>query len=369
MNKEIDNYWMSIALSFARRSLGRTNENPPVGCVIVSKDNNLVSFGSTQKGGRPHAEIDAIDKANSNIEGSTIYVTLEPCFHYGKTDPCINKIIKSGIRRLVYSIDDPDPRVNGKSFEFAKKSGLVVKRNIQQKEALSLYKGFFSRIQKKKPFVTSKIATCLNGFITSTKREKIWISNEFSKIFVHDLRSRSDAILTGIGTVLVDDPELNCRKPTFIQDSPIRVILDSSLKINIESNIIKTSNEISTIIYCKKGVNSDKKKFFINKGIEVIEMPYEKKLCERSILNDLSNKGVNNLLIEAGEILNSNFRFLNLIDKIIWIKSVKKIKDGLLPFKSEFFPHNNNNFNLEYDFKLNSEKYICDDHISIWEKK
>ena len=369
MNNEFDNYWMRIAFSIANKSMGRTNENPPVGCVIVSKENKLISVGNTKNGGRPHAEDVAIKNSKVDLNGSTIYVTLEPCLHYGKTSPCIKKIIKSGIKRIVYAIDDPDPRVNGKTFKFAKKNNVEIKKNVNKDYAKNFYSGFFNRIIRKKPFVISKISTSIEGFISSKERKKIWFSNYLSKLFVHDLRSRCDAILTGVDTINIDNSELNCRYPFNDGDTPLRIILDSNLKINLNSKIIKNSKFYNTIVYCKENLDSLKKNFLLDNNIKIIEVPYNNKLCEKTILYDLGARGINTLLIESGAKINSNFRKLNFIDKLIWILTPMNLENGVNPFLKKISSSSDLIINLKNDFDLISEKYLDNDKILIWQKK
>ncbi len=221
-----DHRFMQAALSLARRNLGQTWPNPSVGALVV-KDGRIIAQGWTARGGRPHAETQALDASRrSTRKGATLYVTLEPCSHHGKTAPCTEAIIKAGISRCVIACRDPNPQVNGKGIEQLKKAGIEVIEHICEKEAREINRGFFSVIEKKRPYIALKIATSLDGKIDCP--QKPWITGEQARAYGHLLRSRYDAIATGIGTVLADDPLLTCRLPGLEDRSPVRIVFDST---------------------------------------------------------------------------------------------------------------------------------------------
>ena len=240
---------MKVALSLARRQLGRTHPNPSVGAVIV-KNGQIIANGITDNGGRPHAETIALNDAGENAKDADLYVTLEPCSHHGKTPPCINAIIRSGIKAVYISCRDPNPEVNGAGIEALKKAGIKVIENVCHKEALEINRGFFSVIKKKRPYIALKIATSLDEKITNPKGR--WLTGEPARNYGHLLRARYDAILTGAGTVIADDPLLTCRLPGLEGHSPIRIVLDRDNNIPKSSNIMKQQKEDLAAIRCNR---------------------------------------------------------------------------------------------------------------------
>ena len=244
-----DKKYMSLALSLASARHGLTGKNPSVGCVIVKND-EIISIGQTGYNGKPHAEYNAIRNSNETLEGSTMYVTLEPCSHYGQTPPCTKEIIKNKITKIIYSVDDIDKKVKGKSFKILKLNNLIVKKGLLSKELINFYKPYFFNRKNKIPFVTGKIAISKNNLIFSkgTKR----ITDIHSDKLTHFLRYKNDSLLISYKTVNEDNPKLDCRLKGLSKFSPRRIILDNNLKMNTNSYIFRTANKNNTVIFYKK---------------------------------------------------------------------------------------------------------------------
>ncbi len=227
---------MRHALTLSERALGSVSPNPAVGCVIV-RDGIVVGRGWTQRGGRPHAEVVALRQAGHAAKGATAYVTLEPCAHIGQTPPCANALIEAGVARVVATVEDPDPRVSGRGFAMLRAAEIAVETDVLRDEAAALNAGFFLRITKKRPLVSLKLAVSADGKIARAPGGDQWITGEEARAFGHLMRARNDAILAGIETVLADDPELTCRVPGLEDRSPLRVVLDSKLRLPMASKL------------------------------------------------------------------------------------------------------------------------------------
>jgi diaminohydroxyphosphoribosylaminopyrimidine deaminase/5-amino-6-(5-phosphoribosylamino)uracil reductase len=290
--------YMQRALEVSRRNLGQTWPNPAVGAVVV-RDGKIIGEGWTAKSGRPHAETEALK--NIGAKGATLYVTLEPCSHHGKTPPCVEAIIAAGIKTCVVACRDPHSQVNGKGIAQLKAAGIEVIENICEAEAKQSHEGFFSLVQKKRPFVALKIATSQDEKITTGTKEQ-WITGEAAREYGQKLRSEYDAILTGIGTVLADDPLLTCRIPGLEDRSPVRVILDRKHRLPENSQIMKTKNEVPTWV------------------LDLPKIP--------TVLSHLADKGITRVLVEAGQTLNTAFLEGGTVDRIYWFKAPKTIGNG-----------------------------------------
>ena len=240
---------MRHALRLAARALGQSAPNPAVGCVIVSRDGRIVGRGWTQTGGRPHAETVALAQAGALAHGSTAYVTLEPCAHHGETAPCADALIAAGIARVVGAIIDPDGRVNGQGFGRLEAAGVRVTRGVCEAEARTLNGGFFNARLSKKPLVALKIAESADGFVADASGNSRWITSSMARQHGHLLRSRHEVILTGIGTVLADDPLLTCRLPGLEHRSPVRGVLDTRLRLPPSSQLARTARNQRLIVF------------------------------------------------------------------------------------------------------------------------
>ena len=251
--------YMSLALSLASARHGLTGENPSVGCIIVKND-EIISLGQTGYNGRPHAEYNAIKNSIETVENSTMYVTLEPCNHYGKTPPCTNLIIKNKIKEVFYSIEDIDKKVKGKSLEILKSKNIIVKNGLLKKDVSNFYKPYFFNRKNNLPYVTGKIAISKNNLIYRKGVKKI--TDIHSDKLTHFLRYKNDSLMISYKTLNQDNPKLDCRLNGLNKFSPKRIILDKNLQTNINSHIFRTANKNNTIIFYN---NIDKKKIILFK--------------------------------------------------------------------------------------------------------
>lgn len=319
----------------ARTTIGNTSKNPAVGCAIT-KDNILVGIGSTSINGRPHAEHNAINFSKINLSNSNLYVTLEPCSHYGKTNPCVNKIINKKIKKVFFSIKDPDIRSFNKSTKILKRKNIKVNIGLNSKIVNDFYRSYKKFKSNELPFVTSKIAAS-RDFFTINKKKR-WITNLYSRQRVHLIRSIHDCILTSSITIIKDNPSLTCRVNGLENYSPFRVILDKNLSLPINSKIVRNNFDKKTIIFFNK--NNKKKINLLKKlGIKVYQIPLDndKKLNLRAALFKIKELGFSRILLEAGINLTTSFFEQNLINDFKIFVSNKKInRNGKGCLKSYF---------------------------------
>jgi len=303
---------MSQALSLAIKGSCKTKPNPYVGCIIV-KDNIIIGQGYHSKSGGMHAEILALQEAGENARNGDLYVTLEPCAHYGKTPPCIESIISIGIKRVFIAMKDPNPLVKGKGIAILRKNNIEVITDILVEQAKEINLGFISRMSLRRPYIRSKIATSLDGKTSLMSGESQWISSEDSRRDVQIWREKSCAILTGVGTVNFDNPNLTVRHISS-QEQPLRIILDSHLSINLNSKILTQENVL--LVYGDDPKN--KIKLLKNIKVTTLCLPLSnKKINLHKLMEYLVRIEINNLWIEAGPNLNGSFLELGLIDELI----------------------------------------------------
>lgn len=313
-------HYMQLALNLAKAALGTTSPNPVVGCVIV-KDGIIIGQGATQKNGRPHAETVALLQAGENARNATVYVTLEPCCHHGKTPPCSDALIQADIKEIFIATQDPYTKVNGQAIEQLNNAGITLHYGLREKEAIHINEGFFTVLQKNRPFITLKIATSLDGKIATRTGESRWISNQKARDYAHLLRAEHDAVMIGIGTVLNDDPLLTCRTEETKDRSPIRVILDTQLRTPESSQLIQSSSQFPCWIYSKKsGPLGD---------AQILPMPETTPIIT-GIVEDLASRGITRLLVEGGRNVITSFLYEGLVDELIWIRAPLIIgEDGI----------------------------------------
>ncbi len=357
-----DKKYMRLALNLASSRKGLTGENPSVGCLIVKND-KIISIGQTGFNGRPHAEYNAINSSLENLKGSKMYVTLEPCNHYGKTPPCTNSIIKSGISEIVYGMDDIDKKVKGKSFKILSNKKIKVKKGLLKDEAKNLYDSYIINRYKKLPYVTGKIAVSSNNLIYSKGIKRI--TDKSSDKFTHYLRYKNDSIMISSKTLNIDNPKLNCRLKGFEKFSPRRVILDKDLSIKLNSYIFKSAKKNNTIIFHNSS-NSKKIQILKKKRLILIKSKIDdKKLFNlRLILKRLYNLGTRNLLIEGGDKITKNLIKNRLIDKFYLFKSSKIL---LTNRKHQIFT----SFDIlkrKYKKKFTISSKLVKDNILIYKK-
>jgi diaminohydroxyphosphoribosylaminopyrimidine deaminase/5-amino-6-(5-phosphoribosylamino)uracil reductase len=313
----LDKKYMRRCLALAEKARGLTSPNPMVGAVIV-KNHTVIGEGFHTKAGAPHAEVEALKRAGKAARGATLYVNMEPCCHYGKTPPCTDMIIKSGINKVCIAMQDPNPLVSGNGIKQLRKAGITVEQGLLKKEAGRLNEVFIKYIAKKRPFVVLKTAISLDGKIATYTGESKWITGEKARKYAHTLRSYYDAVLAGIGTVLKDDPLLNYRGSLETVRQPVRVIVDSSARIPIDCELIKTTKNIRTIIAVTKNAVASKLKKLTNTGAEVLLIQNQHdRVHLDDLLNKLGSMGISSVLVEGGGELNASFIGSDLVDKLL----------------------------------------------------
>lgn len=292
-----DSEYMRRAIALAWQGAGWTAPNPMVGAVIV-KDGNIIGEGYHKKCGDLHAERNAFASLTESAEGATLYVTLEPCCHQGRTPPCTEAILRHGIRRVVIGSRDPNPLVSGKGARILREHGIIVEEDFLREECDALNPVFFHYITTGRPYVVMKYAMTLDGKIATRTGASQWITGETARHHVHELRGRYSAILVGIGTVLADDPLLNCRIPGGHQ--PVRVVVDSHLRIPLDCQLVKTAGEYRTIVACADA-EPQKEAVLCSKGVEVLHIPdSDGKVNLRELMEYLGREQLDSVLIEGG---------------------------------------------------------------------
>jgi diaminohydroxyphosphoribosylaminopyrimidine deaminase / 5-amino-6-(5-phosphoribosylamino)uracil reductase len=314
---------MDSALNLARRGLGNTWPNPTVGCVIV-KNNRVVGRGWTLPGGRPHAETEALRNAGQNAIGSIVYVTLEPCNHYGKTPPCTEALIEAGVKKVVIATLDPDARVSGSGQTRLEEAGISVEVGLSRLEADEINQGFFSRVKMSKPFITLKLATTLDGKIATRNGESEWITGEVSRKAGHKLRAHHDAIMVGSGTVITDNPSLTCRLLGIENTHKLRIILDGRLRVPEDGVLAQTAKKVPVLVFTVLGDKDRSKKVKRLEALGVSVVVIEKNgkhLDFQPIMAELSARGITRLLVEGGGSLAASLMLTDLVDEIAWFRA------------------------------------------------
>ncbi len=308
---------MKLALELAKKGIGRVHPNPMVGAVIV-KDGKILGQGYHKKCGEGHAEVNAFKDAeekNENVEGAEMYVTLEPCSHFGKTPPCADKIIEKKISKVFIGTLDPNPLVAGRGVKKLKDAGIYVEYGILESECYKLNEVFMKYIVKKEPFVVMKTGMSLDGKIATYSGESKWITEEKSRENVHNLRNELTGIMVGINTVLKDNPQLTCRVNGG--RNPIRIIVDSTLKIPIDCKIVNTAKEVETIIAITDKANLDKINSLEDKGVKIIVVPSKNgKVNLKELMTILGKLKIDSILLEGGGTLNFSALEEGIVDKV-----------------------------------------------------
>lgn len=325
-----DTRFMKMALALAGRGLGLVAPNPAVGCVIVRDEPEgprVVGRGFTQAGGRPHAETEALRHAGDLARGATAYVSLEPCSHHGKTGPCAQALVEAGIARVVGAIADPNPEVAGRGFARLQQAGIEVVENVCAADAQYLNQGFFLTMSERRPLVTLKIASSLDGRTATHEGQSKWITGEASRAHGHLLRATHDAIMVGSATAIVDDPELTCRLPGLGERSPIRIVADGRLRLPLTSKLVRDAKKAPLWILTLPGGDNARRKAFEECGAVLIEVePGENGLMDmRSALERIAARGITRVLVEGGARLAASLIRGRLVDRIEWFQAAKLI--------------------------------------------
>jgi len=331
-SKAADQRFMQLALTLGRRGQGRTWPNPAVGAVVV-RDGVIIGRGWTQPGGRPHAEPEALKRAGEAARDATLYVTLEPCSHVGKSPPCTDAIIAAGIARVVSAIEDPNPEVAGQGHARLRAAGISVDIGLGALEAARDHAGHFRRIRDKRPHVILKLAVSSDDKIGAAGRKPVAISGEAARARVHLLRAQCDAILVGIGTVQADDPLLTCRLPGMEARSPVRIVLDRSLRIPGTSRLVHSARETPLWVMTSNLSEAPAAMKLGAAGAQVIRVATTSTppgLDLSAVLHALSEKGITRLLVEGGARVASSFVTLGLADEIWLLRGADPVgADGI----------------------------------------
>jgi diaminohydroxyphosphoribosylaminopyrimidine deaminase / 5-amino-6-(5-phosphoribosylamino)uracil reductase len=329
-SKAADRRFMQLALTLGRRGLGRTWPNPAVGAVVV-KDGVIVGRGWTQVGGRPHAEPVALAQAGEAARGATLYVTLEPCSHVGKSPPCADAVIAAGVKRVVSAIEDPNPDVAGQGHARLRAAGIAVDVGLEAEEAARAHAGHFRRVREHRPHVILKLAVSADDKIAARGHTQVAISGDAAKARVHLLRAQCDAIMVGIGTVLSDDPLLTCRLPGMEARSPVRVVLDRSSRIPAQSRLVRSARSTPLWIVTSNGAEAPAAAMLGAAGAQVIRVASTPQGLDLSdVLHALAGRGITRLLVEGGARVASSFVAADLVDEFWLLRGPKPIgADGV----------------------------------------
>jgi diaminohydroxyphosphoribosylaminopyrimidine deaminase/5-amino-6-(5-phosphoribosylamino)uracil reductase len=334
MNPATDLRFMQLALALGRRGLGRTWPNPAVGAVVVREDADgaiIVGRGWTQAGGRPHAETEALDRAGAAAHGATLYVTLEPCSHHGRTPPCADAIIAAGVRRVVSALEDPNPQVAGTGHERLRAAGIALDIGVGAEAARRAHAGHISRMRQGRSHVTLKLAVSADGKAALADRRPVAITGEVARARVHRMRASNDAVLTGIGTALADDPLLTCRLPGMADRSPVRVVLDTQLRLARDSRLVTTARQTPLWVIAGERADDARAQALHKAGAEVLSVARSGSgLDLAAVLALLAERGITRLMVEAGPILAAAMLKADLVDEAVLLRSPKTIGyDGI----------------------------------------
>lgn len=317
--------FMRMTLSLARKGIGTTSPNPMVGALIV-KGQKIVGEGYHKKAGFPHAEIVALEAAGQAARGGTLYVNLEPCCHQGRTPPCVDAIVKSGIKKVIVAMRDPNPLVLGKGVEQLKRAGIDVKVGLLEAEARQLNEAFVTFKERNRPFIVMKAATSLDGKIATKIGESRWISNEESRKYANKLRSTMDGVMVGINTVILDNPML-VPHVTRPKRYPARIVLDSKLRIPLTSQLVKTADRYRTIIFALNEARTEKESRLRSMSVEVVRVGAGEngRISLAEVCRSLAEQEIVSVLLEGGGELNSSLLKEGFVDKIVFFYAPKII--------------------------------------------
>jgi diaminohydroxyphosphoribosylaminopyrimidine deaminase / 5-amino-6-(5-phosphoribosylamino)uracil reductase len=367
-SKAADQRFMVLALTLGRRGQGRSWPNPAVGAVVV-KDGVIVGRGWTQPGGRPHAEPVALGRAGEAARGATLYATLEPCSHFGRSPPCADAVIAAGIARVVSAIEDPNPEVAGQGHARLRAAGVVVDVGLCAKEAARDHAGHFRRIRDRRPHVILKLAVSSDDKIGAAGRKPVAITGEAAKARVHLLRAQCDAVLVGIGTVQADDPLLTCRLPGMEAQSPVRVVLDRALRISGTSRLVHSARETPLWVMTSSLSEAPAAMKLGAAGAQVIRVATTTTpppgLDLANVLHALAEKGITRLLVEGGARVASSFVAAGLVDEIWLLRGPDAVgADGIaaldaLPLTA---------MTQSPSFKLRASETLQNDTLTIYER-
>lgn len=328
--------YMRMALELAETALGRTWPNPAVGAVVV-REGCLVGAGATQPPGGPHAEVVALQQAGELARDATLYVTLEPCSHWGRTPPCTEAVIRAGVREVYVATLDPNPKVDGKGVAQLMEAGIAVHIGLCEREATRINEGFLKRMRIGLPFVTIKYAMTLDGRIATRTGSSKWITGEEARTYAHRLRDRSDAIMVGVGTVLADDPLLTTRLPAELcgyggSHHPLRIVVDSRGRTPVKAAMLRSDTPGRTLIACTTLAPEDKRQSWQDAGAKVVVFdPEDGRVPLEALLRYLGDMGINSILVEGGGTLHGALLDAGLADKVVAFVAPKLVGGANAP--------------------------------------
>jgi diaminohydroxyphosphoribosylaminopyrimidine deaminase/5-amino-6-(5-phosphoribosylamino)uracil reductase len=341
---EADRRFMAAAIRLSSRHVGLTSTNPSVGTLIVQDDGNgpvIVGQGITALGGRPHAEPQALLEAGERARGATAYITLEPCAHHGRTPPCAEALVAAGVARVVGAAADPDSRVSGRGYAILRAAGIKVVEGVMAREAAERTAGYLMRSVRKRPEVTLKLAISRDGKIGRKGVGQVPITGEIARRQVHLMRARSDAILVGIGTVLADDPMLDCRLDGLENRSPVRIVLDAGVRLPVGSKLAATARKIPVFAATLTGVEAERRNALEHAGVRFFATErVEERVALPELLDDLGARGVASLMVEGGAETARHFLEEGLVDRIVLFTGSGEIgADGVAsPIDADHMP-------------------------------
>ena len=323
-----DARFMAAALNFGRRHMGMAAPNPSVGALVVRNDGAepvIIARGVTAKGGRPHAETEALKIAGEAAQGATVYVTLEPCAHQSKTPPCANALVAAKVGRVVIAIEDPNPLVSGNGIRILRDAGIDTIVGIGAAEAKIDHAGHFRRVRDGRPHILLKIAVSADGKTGLAGRKPARISGPVSMAEAHILRATCDAIIVGSGTVLADNPKLDCRLPGMEDRSPVRVVLDGSLRIPLDSALVQSAGIRKLIVIAGENADAEKQNALEARGAEIIRVQTTKDRWRKPVLDEamteLGTRGITRLLVEGGPMLSASLLQHDLVDEAVVVRA------------------------------------------------
>jgi diaminohydroxyphosphoribosylaminopyrimidine deaminase / 5-amino-6-(5-phosphoribosylamino)uracil reductase len=324
-----EEHFMKVALALGRRALGNAWPNPAVGAVLVRNDEGVpvvVGRGWTQSGGRPHAETEALRRAGTAARGATLYVTLEPCSHHGKTPPCADAIIAAGVTRVVSALEDPNPEVAGQGHARLRAYGIGVDIGLGAEEAARAHAGHITRVRLGRPNVTLKLAISADGKVALAGRIPTAISGSSARAVVHIMRAQNDAIMVGIGTVMSDDPLLTCRLPGMEKRSPVRVVLDPRLRLPLTSALVKTANTVRTWIIAGPDAPRVAEQALQGRGVKVFRSDAQDgRLDLAAVMRLLATEDITRVMVEGGPRIASALVSADLVDGAVLLRSSQSI--------------------------------------------
>jgi diaminohydroxyphosphoribosylaminopyrimidine deaminase/5-amino-6-(5-phosphoribosylamino)uracil reductase len=320
---DLDEKFMREALRQARKGMGQTSPNPTVGAVIV-RNGKVLSTGYHREAGLPHAEVEALNKLGAKATGDTLYVTLEPCNHYGRTPPCTEAIVSSGIKRVVVGMKDPNPGVSGGGCEFLRDNGIQVKAGVLETECRQINEAFLKFVTSRRPFVIVKSALTLDGWTATATGHSQWITNDKSRQFVHRLRDQVDGVMVGVRTVLADDPLLTVRLRRGRGRNPLRIVVDTHLRTPVNARILHQDSSSNTLIAVSADVPAEERRRFQREGVSILTCPTRGEMIDLGALMDiLGTMSVTSLLVEGGASIIGSMLRERLIDKFFIFNSIK----------------------------------------------